>query len=270
MVLQLAVAAGATAAAYSSARVGGPGATDRANSITDAARSVNNLVYLTGLASLYAYTREQEAEADRLGFERAAAAGYDKTAGQRIWSEAIAERQASDFADVRKQQARASAFNTHPLDAERLATLQKLAGAPAASPDQAAEKRYRGIVRPHLGPWLKDDLRRRDYGQSLFLIDQLAELNEDMGVLQFYRGEAYRQRHAPGDDALAVKAYQSAVTHQDAPAEAWRELGDSLRRAGDNQAAVGAFETYLEKAPQADDRWLVEASLKSLKGNGGK
>ena len=270
LVFQLAVAAGATAAAYSTARTGGYGTNDRINSISNAAQSLNNLIYLTGISFLFAYSREQEAEADRLGFERATAAGYDKTAGQRIWSETIAEQHASDFPDVRKQDARASAFNTHPLDADRLATLRTLAGGAAPAPDIDGAMRYRAVIRPHLGAWLKDDLRRRDFGQTLFLIEQLAELNQDMGVLEYYRGEAYRQRRMAGDEVLAVKAYQTAVTYPDAPDGAWRELGDCLRRAGQKDAAAEAFGAYLKRAPQAEDHWLVEASLKNLNGGVGK
>ena len=40
--------------------------------------------------------------------------------------------------------------------------------------------------------------------------------------------------------------------------------GEARRAAGQDAAAREAFETYLAKAPNADDRWLVEANLKKL------
>jgi predicted Zn-dependent protease len=218
------------------------------------------------MASLFAYSREQETEADKLGFGRAVAAGYDRTAPQRVWAYEIAESQASDFPDIRKSDVRASIFATHPLDAQRLDALRTLAGGPASVPEVTAERSYRDAIRPHLGDWLKDDLRRRDFGETLFLIDHLAQLGDDMGLLEFYRAEALRQRRGPGDAAAALKSYQAAVEHPDAPAAAWRELGEALRKAGDQPGAGQAFAAYVAKAPEADDRWVIEAELKRLSG----
>lgn len=264
MVLQMGVAAGA-AVAMASASGGGAGA-QNANSISYTAQSLNDLIYLAGLASIFSYGREAESEADRLGFQRAAAAGYDKTAGVSMWRAIIAETQASDFPRVRKSDARASMFNTHPLTQERIAALTALAGGAEPSPRIAEEKRYRDVIRSHLADWLKDDLRRRDYGQTLYLLDRLEAAGEDRGVLEFYRGEAYRQRRAEGDAAASLKAYLSSVEYSDAPAAAWRELGDACVKTGDRARAASAYQTYLSKAADADDRWVVEENLKSLNG----
>jgi tetratricopeptide (TPR) repeat protein len=175
----------------------------------------------------------------------------------------IAESQASDFPDVRKGVSRASVFDTHPIDPERIKALEALGGT-SNPPDEAAEKRYRAVIRPHLAAWLKDDLRRRDFGETLHVIDRLSTLGEDQGVLQFYRGEAHRERRGDGDTAAAEAAYKAAVTYPDAPPDAWRELGDSLRKSGDHPGAASAYQGYLEHAPKADDLWIVEAELKSL------
>jgi len=44
----------------------------------------------------------------------------------------------------------------------------------------------------------------------------------------------------------------------------WRELGELHRKAGQTADARAAWDTYLARAPSAQDRWLVEASLKAL------
>lgn len=262
MILQLGVAAIAAGAVYSSSAAGAGGSS--ANSISQAARSVSDLIYLAGVASLFGYSRDEESEADRLGFARVAAAGYQGSQSAGMWQDLIDETQASDFPTVRKSEARASMFNTHPLTAERIAALKALAGGSGAATDPAARGAYRARIRAHLGPWLKDDLRRRDYGQTLQVIARLESQGEDLGVLEFYRGEALRQRRHDGDAALSLGAYKSAVIHPDAPAASWRELGDAARKTGDAAAARQAFQDYLTHAPDAQDRWLVEASLKSL------
>jgi len=257
----------AMAAMVSTVNSGVPDLTRQLSSITRAATSLNDMVYLKGMASTYAFSRENETEADRLGFERAAAAGYDRKAGVAIWRSLLAETSASDDPDVRTQETRASVFSTHPVTTARIAALAELAGdAPDRSQAelQAAMKRHRAAIRPYLGEWLREDLRRRDYGQTLYILSRLTGAGEDEGLLAYYRGEAYRMRGATGDSILALEAYRSAVSFPDAPVVAWRELGETLRRSGDIAGAVQALSAYLAKAPQADDRWLVETTLKSL------
>jgi uncharacterized protein HemY len=60
--------------------------------------------------------------------------------------------------------------------------------------------------------------------------------------------------------------YLAAIAHADAPAAAWRELGDLALRDNNNAEAAQYFTTYLERAPEAEDRALVEARLAQLQG----
>lgn len=223
-----------------------------------------DLAYYGGLAAIFNYSRDQEAEADRLGLQRAVAAGYDPDAGYTLWRYVREETAASDIGSVRRSESWGSAFRSHPLTTERMAALQALAG---DQPDGSAEDRHRAAIRPFLGAWLRDDLRRRDFGQTLAVIDRLQAGGADFGLLEFYRGEVHRLRRDPADAELARAAYQRAVDYPDAPAEAWRELGEVSRRLGDPAAALAAFQIYLERAPDAEDRWLVEDSIVSLEGS---
>ena len=264
LALQIGVTVGAAVAMANTPTTTGANASQSIDSISRAAQSLNDLIYLAGLARVFDYSRDNETEADALGFQRASASGYSPGAGPRLWSSVIAETQASDFPTVRKSEARGSVFNTHPLTSDRITALRAMNGGASEAFDPAARSRYRAHIRGHLGAWLKDDLRRRDFGQTLYLISRLEEIGEDMGTLEFYRGEALRQRRKDGDADAALKAYQAAVTYADAPAAAWRELGDGLKRQGDKAGAATAFKTYLDRAPTAQDRWLVEGALKTL------
>lgn len=257
LALQVVVTVAAAGAAVNS------GSYQSANDIMRAANSINDIIYLSSVAAYFSYSRDNESEADRLGFQRMVKAGYAPNAAVTIWRAQIAETQASSFKKVREDQARANIFNSHPLSVDRVAVLQTLAT--AAPPAKASDRKaYRAVIRPHLAAWLKDDLRRRDYGESLALIERLESLGEDQGVLGFYRGEAYRQRREGDDLAKARQAYAIAGTHADAPLATWRILGDLATQAGDKAAAKTAYETYLVRAPNAQDRWLIEANLKKL------
>lgn len=250
--------AGAAAAANS-------GSYQAAQDIMDLTRSAIDVLYLSTIAAYFSYNRAQESEADVAGFERLVAAGYAPEHAGDFFRASIAETAASSFKSVRASDTRLTIFRSHPIDAERVAVLEKL-GKQVASPTAPAPDRHRAAIRPHLAAWLKDDLRRRDFGQTLHLIDRLAASGEDLGVLEFYRGEAHRLRRGDGDLDKAEAAYERAVVHADAPLAAWRELGDLRRKGKKLQTARTAYETYLEKAADAEDAWLVRDSLKSLDG----
>lgn len=229
------------------------------------AGAVGDLIYLGAIASLFGFSREAETEADAAGFDRASSAGYDPAAAAALWNNLIAETQASDFPRVRARAVRASIFNSHPVTAERVAALTRRAEARGAG-GVTERERYRAMVRPYLGAWLRDEVRRRDFGQVLNLIDRMARQNEDLGVLSYYRGEVYRARRGEGDLALARAAYEAAIAHPDAPAAAWRELGDIAVREQRIADARALFEDYLARDPAAPDRELIAQRLRALGG----
>jgi len=247
---------GATAAVNS-------GSAEAARSIMDATGNLIDVVYLAGMTAFFRFSRENEAEADALGVRRMAAAGYDPRAAATIWTAVRDETASSQFERTRKSEGRLNVFATHPLTRDRIASLEARAASLGAGGDDG-RARYRAAIRPHLSAWLRDDLRRRDYGQTLFLLNRLAVGGEDLGVLEFYRGEAFRLRRQDGDLHLAEEAYAAASAWPDAPPQAFRELGELRRKRGDVAGARVAFETYLARAPQAEDAWLVQDSLQSM------
>jgi Zn-dependent protease with chaperone function len=235
-----------------------------ANSINNSTSDLINAVYLGTIASLFAFSREQEAAADAFGANKAINAGYDPQAGAALWQRLIDETAASDFPKVRKGSARTSVFDSHPVAADRIAALKKVTGDRAGG--ETGKERYRAAIRPFLGAWLRDDLRRRDYGQTLFLIDRLGAGGEDLGVLHFYRGEALRLRRKDGDAAASEAAYRDAIRYADAPAEAWRQLADWAERRGDKAETASLLKTFLEKAPNASDAAFARLRLERATG----
>jgi predicted Zn-dependent protease len=238
-----------------------------ANDTVHAATAINELLYLGAIAAYLQYSRNNETEADQAGLERAVRAGLDAKAAARIWRDLIAENQASDFPTRRRQSIGSSIFSTHPINAARMLALSQGAQDTAEASDAQTQQRrraYRQQIRPFLSTWLRDDLGRRDYGQTLLVIERLSELGEDMGVLNFYRGEALRQRRANGDLAKARAAYQAATLFADAPSQAWRNLGDLALKDGETGTAQSAYLTYLDRAPLAQDRWIITEAIKAL------
>ena len=132
---------------------------------------IGDIVYLGTIASVFGFSRENESEADMIGFDHAVAAGYDAHAGDLLWKNLLAETQASDNPDVRRQETRGSIFRTHPLSADRVEALEERAA--AATGGETHRERYRAAIRPFLarggsrglgasphadhsrGPWLR-------------------------------------------------------------------------------------------------------------------
>lgn len=231
-----------------------------AGSISDVTRVAVDAVYLGTIASLFGFSRENESEADMIGFDHTVAMGYDANAGKALWNNLVAETRSSDNPDVRRRETRASIFSTHPLSADRIEALTERAEAHGGS-GETQRARYRAAIRPFLDPWLRAELRRRDFGQTLHLLDRLAAQGEDLGVIEYYRGETNRLRRGEGDRERALTHYSLAIAQPDAPAAAWRELGEYAARDGRIADALALFTTYLERAPNAEDRALVEARI---------
>ena len=221
-----------------------------------------SLGQLAALSSIFGHSRENEREADRMGFEAFTRAGYDPRQAVEIWQSVVEEVDKSDYEKKRERRARGSAFDTHPLTTERIATLEKLAN--SSAPGDLGTERYRAATDPFLGDWLRKDLRRKDYGETLYIIDKLLSQGRRPGTVNFYKGETYRLRRSDGDEQAARQAYETASRYDDAPPDVWRELGQVYWRANNLSAASSAFSTYLEKAPGATDRLIVQDYIRQI------
>ncbi len=236
--------------------------TDVQNTL-DISRSIAELTYFGIVATYFSFSRDQETAADLAGQQRLTRAGYDARASVDIWRAVTEIHESSDFRKTRRHGAVSSVFNTHPINAERIAYLTELA---KTSPEKGTlnQEAYRNKIRPFLKSWLNRTLEMQDYGYTLNLLDRLAKPGTDLGVLQFVRGEVYRKRNKDGDAKLAIQAFQEASKHPDAPIELYRELGGVAASAGERDIAKAAFGKYLELAPQAEDAWLVKETMEAL------
>lgn len=215
------------------------------------------------MAALYGYGRDHEREADDKGFNYAVKAGYAASQAAALWRLLVEEVEQSDSKRKKRDFARASVFSTHPLTEERIASLDEKAAA-AGDGGKTNESVWLDKVSPFWGKWLEEDLVRRDFGENIHLINRLMKHDRQMGTLYFRRAEAQRLRRGEGDLEKALADYEIASTFADAPAATWRQLGEAWKRNGENARAKQAFETYLEKSPQAEDRAFVERWLGEL------
>jgi len=125
--------------------------------------------------------------------------------------------------------------------------------------------RFQDITLPRRTVWLRDELRARQFKGTQVVLDHLRAGGLRLGEVDYFQGELYRLHGGKDDDVRALAAYQQAIAAGGAPAETHRALGLLWMKAGDRERARGAFQSYLEARPNADDREIVRAYLGQLR-----
>lgn len=207
------------------------------------------------VASTYAFSRDQEREADEIGMELMKRAGYAPMAAAEVWEQLI-----SEFNAATAQRSKQLFFATHPEPEERLTTLRKAAEASGAGAGERDRERYLEKIGPVRGLLIADELNLRQYGRSEVVFDRLLAQQDDDGALWFAKGEVFRLRAGADDGPRARQAYERALQTGSAPPETYRSLMLVELKAGERDRAQAAFNAYLALRPQAPDA----ASLRML------
>jgi tetratricopeptide (TPR) repeat protein len=223
---------------------------------------LGTLMALATLDSIYGFSRDQEQEADDLGFERMTAAGYDPREAPRIWGFLVAEKEASDAP-------KGSLFTaTHPQSEDRQKRLdQQVQELGDLTNDLIlGAENYTAIIRRFRSEWLEDEVKVADFGRSIVLVDRLLERDPGAGDLLFAKGELLRRRGKEADLDAAIEVYQSAmISSDDYPPEVHRSIALVHWTQGQNVEALAAFEDYLNKNPNADDHLIIRDYISQLK-----
>lgn len=216
---------------------------------------VGGMAELAAVASILAFSRDQEREADDIGLRLMVEAGYDPNEAPRIWEALLEELEASG--DPRAN----VFFATHPSTEERIESLRQQATAVATEQElqDTGTQRYRDAIRPFREQWLRDEVRRREYAESEVVLRRLLTNREDVGEVYFFQGEIYRMRDGEGDVDRSIDLYQQALEAGGAPPECYRSLGIVYRRTDQNAKARAAFEQYLRLVPESPDRAIIES-----------
>lgn len=211
------------------------------------------------LGRMAAFSRDNEREADQVGFDLMVKSGYDPREAPRAWDRLMAERAASGGSPRDPFLAR------HPPTAERRETLRDYAArAVVTGEPRVGRDDYLARLRPIRRWLLTDEVRSRRFAASEILLQHLIDDGDGLGELHFHVGEIHRLRGSPGDLPKAIEAYRRALELPDVPPEALRSLGTVYVRTGDHAAARDALARYLERRPDAGDREVIRSQLVDL------
>jgi predicted Zn-dependent protease len=210
-------------------------------------------------ASLFAFSREHESRADRMGAQLMKEVGYDVREAVSVWDNLLDEQKVTGGKDAGKS---GDIFATHPATAGRRDDLLQLAGTGGGD---NGEERYRKAIAPLRLGWLQDEVKRGQYEESLVMFNRMLKARPQDAEVLYARGEVYRKRDEDGDSARALADLHQASGLPEAPADTFRALGLLHKQHNDAPAAVQAFETYLAKAPQAGDAAMVRSYVAEMK-----
>jgi predicted Zn-dependent protease len=219
-----------------------------------------SIAQLAAIAGIFAYSRDMEREADDIGFESMAQAGYDFHEAANIWEALIEERDAADQPD------QFIIFSTHPATRERIQTMRELADLLESQGryGESYQKEYLDAVRPFRAKWLKNELRKRDYAASQVVLKHLIKTGDNPGELYFYQGELYRMRAQEGDLEKAIASYQKALSYEQYPPVVLRSLGLLFWKTRQLEDAKESFNNYLVVDPNAPDFEMIKSYLEEL------
>lgn len=222
---------------------------------------LGSLAALATLDSIYGFSRDQEREADDLGFDRLTAAGYDPREAPRIWEFLIAEKEASDGPK------RSFFTSTHPQSEDRQEVLEKKVAELGELSEglELGEERFLNVTKRFRPEWLAQEIKVADFGRGLVLVERLLKRDPTAGDLLFAKGELLRRRSAEGDLENAIEVYNRAVENDNYPPELHRSFALVKWSQGSNSEAASAFEQYLLMKPDADDQLIIRDYISQLK-----
>jgi len=214
------------------------------------------------LLSSLSFSREQEREADLLGTKLLVDGGFDPHAAYQVWEFLVDE----DTHAVAKSEDPGVFSKTHPDSQERAQELRQYVDQRYGAPGNraAAEADYLAGLSRHYEALMEDQLDTNRFGRTEFLLDRHAAMGLEPGLVDYYRGEMYRQRGGDGDAEAARQSYLRSISYDPPYPPAFRNLGYLALKAGDPAGARRYFEQYLALSPEADDHEMIKFYLEDL------
>ena len=210
------------------------------------------------LASMMAYSRDHERDADRIGLVLMHKAGYSPVEAAKVWQNLQLELQARPDGSARNP-----LFATHPAPEDRQQELATLAASYQGGSNNEAEWQKR--VRPFLRDWLIEEVKRGQHEETLALLTRLVERIPSRPEYLVARAETYRLRGKDDDLDKALGDYKTALAIEGVPAEAYRGLGMIQRQREQSAEARTNLLRYLELAPEAPDAAMIRSYVEELK-----
>jgi beta-barrel assembly-enhancing protease len=240
---------------------------------------VSDIAQLIAMGSIQAFNRDNERESDLVGITLMHRYGYDVREAPKIWHQITKEFDRSGGSMF---------LASHPPDKEREANLKR-AGERLqkdAGPGSTGKERFIEIIQPWRKRFLEDEVKQGSFKSTLRLMGMLYEDGVNRAEIKYFEGEVYRRRGKTGDEKkasdwafvptepktkkkdlrpdteIALEIFHQALEEDgDVPPEIHRSIALIHQRHGDRELAKRSLRRYLELAPNAPDRKVIQFML---------
>jgi predicted Zn-dependent protease len=208
------------------------------------------------IATFSGYIRELETEADQVGLELMAAAGYDPREALHIFDQMVSEIEHEGFKEP--------ILGSHPTVGQRVAYLQNLIDAQYPQKDSATQNRE--IFLANLARLLLNnaemDIRQGRFQMARIAVEKHLRVQPDDSRAYFLLGEIYRQRQQEDDMLKALTYYDRALHLDPSFAAAYKGIGLIHYKEGRRTLARKFFKSCMRLAPDSPDKAYIQGYLK--------
>lgn len=229
---------------------------------------VTDIAAIAAAGGLSSFSRDNEREADAIGLDRIASAGYDPREAAKVWRNIIEE---SEHSETKRKFD--FFLSSHPRPKDRQQELEKRAEAVFKKNNSRGGALHTERFRAAISPWrvrlLRDEMQRREYKRSLGFLDMLIADGHRVGELRYFKGEVYRLRddETQSDRASAMREYEAALKLGGYPVDIHKSIGLLKLRLNERNQASQAFRKYLSLRPDAPERDFILSHIKPTDGS---
>jgi len=232
-------------------------AVEHALSKTKSLQDMAQFMGISGaIAAFSGHIRELEAEADRMGIDLMARAGYDPREALFIFNQMSGE--------IEQEELEESPFGSHPTVRQRVVNLQKLID--TQYPQKGTETLNRKIFLAKLTRLFLEnaelEIRQGRFQAAKSEVERHLKRNPDDSRAYFLLGEIFRQRQQGGDTLKALAYYDHAVSLDPHFAAPQKALGLIYFKEGRRALARKFFESCMQLAPDGPDKAYIQGYLK--------
>ena len=215
------------------------------------------------MAAVTGYTRELEAEADRVGLDLMAKAGYDPRQALNLFEHL---RQEIEIEGIKEP----FFFGTHPSVQQRIENAGRWLATEYSAQNTGLINL--DIFRFKLDKLVLDnaqlDLRIGRFYIARRSVEKFLLLNPNDAGAYYLLGEIFRQHGELDDIQNAIKQYEKAIALDPSFPAPHKAMGLMHYKGGEQRLAQKFFETCLLLAPEAPDKAYIQGYLQKCITNG--
>ena len=222
--------------------------------------SLANVLGTVGaMASVTGYSQELETEADVVGMDVMAAAGYDPQETPKLFIYLKSDLEKNKVEEP-------FFFGSHPRLQERIKNFEKLSESTyAGKTGVKGAERFNLLISSLLLDNAMMDLDMGRYSSALEGVEKFLGRQPSSARGHFCLGEIYRQRGEEGDSQKAEKEYHQALSCDLNYPPPHKGLGILYYKQGIANKSIEEFEKYLQLLPDAFDREYINQYIQHFK-----